>query len=140
MKETENSEDRALANERAERYWSDAFALMIGRGAGKVAVKYDPRDMSRIWVVTDEGRTIAARYKDLSRPKVSLWESRSASVIFNERHGGRISEAILFGIIEEQRLIAHASRQWTLTARRDEECKTHLPNDQPKRDPSASKK
>ncbi len=117
-------------------YWSDAFAPMIGRGAGKVTVKYDPRDMSRIWVVTDDGRTIAARYKDLSRPKVSLWESRRASAIFHERHGGRISEAILFGIIEEQRRIAHAARQRTLATRLDEERKARQPNDKPKRDPS----
>lgn len=117
-------------------YWSDAFAPMVGRGARKVTVKYDPRDMSRIWVVTDDGRAIAARYKDLSRPKVSLWESRRASAIFHERHGGRISEAILFGIIEEQRRIAYAARQRTLAARLDDERKARLPNDKPKRDPS----
>jgi putative transposase len=92
--------------------------------------------MSRIWVVTEHGRTIAARYKDLSRPKVSLWESRRASAIFHERHGGRISEAILFGIIDEQRRIAHAARQRTLATRLDEERKARLPNDKPKRDPS----
>ena len=33
-------------------YWSDAFAPMIGRGAGRVTVKYDPRDMSQVWVIT----------------------------------------------------------------------------------------
>ncbi len=109
---------------------------MIGRGAGKVTVKYDPRDMSRIWVVTDDGRALAARYKDLSRPRISLWESRRARAIFHERHGGTIPEAMLFRIIEEQRRIAHASRQHTLFARLEGERQARLPGDKPQRDPS----
>lgn len=117
-------------------YWSDAFGPMIGRGAGKVTVKYDPRDISQIWVITDDGRVIAARYKDLSRPRISLWESRRARAIYHERHGGTIPEAMLFRIIEEQRRIAHAARQQTLPARLEGERQTRLPSDKPKRDPS----
>ncbi|WVX51682.1 hypothetical protein ROLI_047840 (plasmid) [Roseobacter fucihabitans] len=117
-------------------YWSDAFGPMIGRGAGKVLVKYDPRDMSQIWVITDDGRAVAARYKDLSRPRISLWESRRARAIFHERHGGTIPEAMLFRIIEEQRRIAYAARQQTLTARLEGERQARLPSDKPKRDPS----
>lgn len=117
-------------------YWSDAFEPMIGRGAGKVTVKYDPRDMSQIWVITDDGRTIAARYKDLSRPRISLWESRRAGAIYHERQGGRITEAMLFRIIEEQRRIAHAARQQTLSARLEGERQARLSSDKPKRDPS----
>lgn len=117
-------------------YWSDAFGPMIGRGAGKVTVKYDPRDMSQIWVATDDGRAIAARYKDLSRPRVSLWESRRARAIFHERHGGTIPEAMLFRIIEEQRRIAHVARQQTLSARLEGERAARLPSGKPKRDPS----
>ena len=117
-------------------YWSDAFGPMIGRGAGKVLVKYDPRDMSQIWVITDDGRAIAARYKDLSRPRISLWESRRARAIFHERHGGTIPEAILFRIIEEQRRIAHAARQQTVCARLEGERQARLPSDKLKRDPS----
>ncbi len=117
-------------------YWSDAFGPMIGRGAGKVMVKYDPRDMSQIWVVAEDGRAIAARYKDLSRPRISLWEARRASAFYHERHGGTISETMLFQIVEEQRRIAHASRQQTLTARLEGEREARLPSDKPKRDPS----
>lgn len=117
-------------------YWSDAFGPMIGRGAGKVTVKYDPRDMSQIWVATDDGRAIAARYKDLSRPRISLWESRRARAIFHERHGGTIPEAMLFRIIEEQRRIAHVARQQTLSARLEGERAARLPSGKPKRDPS----
>ena len=47
-------------------YWSDAFARMIGRIKGKVVVKYDPRDLSQVWVILEDGRAIVARYKDLN--------------------------------------------------------------------------
>ncbi len=117
-------------------YWSDAFGPMIGRGVGKVTVKYDPRDMSQIWAVNDEGRTIVARYKNLSRPRISLWESRRARAIFHERQGGTIPESVLFQIIEEQRRIAHAAKQKTLAVRLEGERQARLPNDKAKRDPS----
>nr|BAH89822.1 transposase [uncultured bacterium] len=40
------------------RYWSDALAGHIGRGDGKVVVRYDPRDISMIWVELDDGRYV----------------------------------------------------------------------------------
>ena len=36
-------------------YWSDVFASLVGRRQGKLQVKYDPRDLSQIWVITDDG-------------------------------------------------------------------------------------
>ncbi len=109
---------------------------MIGRGAGKVTVKSDPRDMSEIWILTDGGRAIAARYEYLSRPRVSLWQSRRARAIYPERHGGAIPEAMIFRIVEGQRRIAHASLQQTLSMRLEGERQTRLPGDKPKRDTS----
>ena len=44
-------------------YWSDAFAQMIGRIKGKVVVKYDPRDLSQVWVILEDGRAIVAATK-----------------------------------------------------------------------------
>ena len=60
------------------RYWSDALAGHIGRGDGKVVVRYDPRDISMIWVELDDGRYVEARYRNLEIPPVSaLGISRS---------------------------------------------------------------
>ena len=39
------------------RYWSDALARDVGRGA-EVTIKYDPRDMSRIFVRQPDGHFI----------------------------------------------------------------------------------
>ncbi|MBN8194718.1 Mu transposase C-terminal domain-containing protein, partial [Bacillus sp. NTK074B] len=60
------------------RYWSDALAGRIGRGDGKVVVRYDPRDISKIWVELEDGRYVEARYRNLEIPPASLWEYREA--------------------------------------------------------------
>lgn len=58
------------------RYWSDALASYVGRRDGKVVVRYDPRDLSAVWVELDGGRCVEARYRNLEIPPVSLWEYR----------------------------------------------------------------
>ncbi|MEP5151861.1 Mu transposase C-terminal domain-containing protein, partial [Planktotalea sp.] len=76
-------------------YWSDAFASMLGRGQGKVMVKYDPRDLSQIWVIDEDGHVIVARYRDLSHPRISLWESRRARKEWQDKNIGRMTEGSL---------------------------------------------
>ncbi|GHF75210.1 transposase [Seohaeicola zhoushanensis] len=117
-------------------YWSDVFASLVGRGQGKVQVKYDPRDLSQVWVITDDGRVISARYRDLSHPRISLWESRRARKEWQDKHGGRIDERALFQVIDAQRRLAEAARQKTRTARLESERGARIPQHQPRRDPS----
>ncbi|WP_227269836.1 transposase family protein [Roseobacter weihaiensis] len=117
-------------------YWSDIFASLVGRGQGKVQVKYDPRDLSQVWVLVDDGRMIPARYRDLSRPRISLWESRRARKEWHDRHGGRIDEKALFQVIDAQRRLAEAARQKTRIARLESERAVRLPKQKPTRDPS----
>ena len=103
---------------------------------GKVQVKYDPRDLSQVWVITGDGRVTPARYRDLSHPRISLWESRRARKDWQEKHGGRINERGLFQLIDAQRRLAEAARQKTRTARLENERGARLPRHQPRRDPS----
>ncbi|WP_138069738.1 Mu transposase C-terminal domain-containing protein [Sulfitobacter sp. EhC04] len=117
-------------------YWSDVFASLVGRGQGKVQVKYDPRDLSQVWVLVDDGRMIPARYRDLSHPRISLWESRRARKEWQDRHVGRINEKALFQVIDAQRRLAEAAREKTRTARLESERATRLPKQKPHRDPS----
>lgn len=118
-------------------YWSDTFGAMVGRNKGKIRIKYDPRDLSHVWATDETGRTIMARYKDLSHPHISLWENRQARKQCQIKSKGSVSEAKLFRMIEEQRRIAEAARQQTKTARLAVERSTHLAKQPPKsRDPS----
>lgn len=118
------------------RYWNDAFASLIGRGKEKAQVRFDPRNLSKIWVQVDDGRMIEARYRNLSHPEISLWESRRARKEWKEKHGGRIHEKALFDLVDAQRRLAEAARQKTKAARLGNERDARLPKAQKQRDPS----
>ena len=102
------------------RYWSDAFGALIGRLKGTVIVKYDPRDLSRIWIKCPDDRVIEARYRDLQRPKISLWEHREASKALNES-GKASNEANLFAYVLEQRRVVERSKRLTRAAKMERE-------------------
>ena len=59
------------------RYWSDALAADVGHTKEKLLIKYDPRDLSRIFIRRPSGRFVEARYRDLSWPPITLAEQRS---------------------------------------------------------------
>ncbi|GGA33283.1 hypothetical protein GCM10011498_38100 [Amylibacter cionae] len=108
------------------RYWSDALAGHIGRGDGKVVVRYDPRDLSVIWVELDNDRYVEARYRNLEIPPVSLWEYREA--MRNARALGKSgsNELVLAELIRQQRQIESESRSLTRAERRSRERKGTL--------------
>lgn len=92
------------------RYWSGALAADIGRTQVKLAVKYDPRDLSRVFVRRPNGHWVEARYRDLKRPAVTLWEYRAALRKLKEVGRREVNEEIIFRTILAQRdLVAKAS-------------------------------
>jgi putative transposase len=44
----------------------------------RVRVRYHPEDLSRVYVSADGRNYVEARYADLRRPAISLWEQRAA--------------------------------------------------------------
>lgn len=105
------------------RYWSDALAGHIGRGEGKVVVRYDPRDLSVIWVELDGGRYAEARYRNLEMPPVSLWEYREAMKKARALGKSGANELVLAELIRQQRQIEAESRGLTKAERRSRERK-----------------
>ncbi len=99
------------------KYWSDAFGAMVGRSDAPHAIKYDPRDLSKIWLRAEDGRMIEARYRDLSLPAVSLWEHVNARRLHSKRVGGRATQRGLFDLIIEQRRIAERAKRLTKVER-----------------------
>lgn len=99
------------------KYWSDAFGAMVGRSVDRYAIKYDPRDLSRIWLCAGDGRMIEARYRDLSLPVISLWEHADARRLHAKRARGVPTERALFDIIIEQRRIAETAKRLTRAER-----------------------
>ena len=102
------------------RYWSDAFGSLIGRLKEAVNVKYDPRDLSKIWVRCPDGRVIEARYRDLQNPKISLWEYREANKALNATRRAS-TEANLFAYVLEQRRVVERSKRLTRAAKMERE-------------------
>lgn len=85
----------------------------------KVAVRYDPRDLSTIWVRGSAGEVpFAVGYRDVSRPPVSLWEHRAALWAARDRARGVVDEAAIFEALRANRALVEQSRRETRRARR----------------------
>ncbi|MDF8357622.1 Mu transposase C-terminal domain-containing protein [Ensifer adhaerens] len=54
------------------RYWSAALSADVGRAIRRLLVKYDPRDMARVFVRRPSGNFVEARYADVTLPSVTL--------------------------------------------------------------------
>jgi putative transposase len=90
------------------RYWSSKLVEFFGsaRGSARHAmVKYDPRDLSRLYVpISDEpGGYLEFPYGNSSRPRVSLVEIYRARAALGTSRSWAPSEDQLFAKIEEQR-------------------------------------
>lgn len=97
-------------------YWSDVFTMMIGRTKSPLTLKYDPRDLSKIWFRRTDGRWIEARYRNLRYPSVSLKEYDRA--VKDARATGnreRRQDVIFATVLRQRQMILDAKRK---TARR----------------------
>ena len=56
------------------KYWHGALATDLGRSGREVVVRYDPRDISRVFVGRPSGHFVEAHWSDLTWPAVSLHE------------------------------------------------------------------
>lgn len=101
-------------------YWADTIRPLVNDG-GPYIVRYDPRDLSRVWLLTDGGIYYALSYKARHRPPISLWEHNA--VLSELRAEGRrhIDEASIFDRIEKMRTIVDEAAAATKTARRQAE-------------------
>ena len=67
------------------RYWSSALTADVGRVEEKLLVKYDPRDLARVFVRRPTGNFVEARYADLTLPSITLSEARAAHRALNAK-------------------------------------------------------
>ena len=99
-------------------YQDGALAPLVERGAGKVRVKYDPRDLSAVFVELPAGEHVRVPYADLGRLPITLWEHREA--IRRLRAEGRrtANEHAIFAAITEQRRTLIEAQARSKAARR----------------------
>ncbi|MEO3416081.1 Mu transposase C-terminal domain-containing protein [Roseovarius sp. CAU 1744] len=107
------------------RYWSDELRWLMGRESRKYMLKYDPRDLSRIFVLTGDG-IIEARPADLTRPAITLWEHRAARRALREEGRRSVDEELIFRTIQAQRDLVESAERQTKAMRRHKARRAHL--------------
>jgi len=94
------------------RYWSSALTADIGRVEEKLLVKYDPRDLSRVFVRRPTGNFVEARYADLTLPAITLSEARAAHRALNAKGRREVDmRAIVRTAISQRTLVADARKK-----------------------------
>jgi len=100
------------------KYWHGALARDVGRTDKKILVRYDPRDISRVFVARASGRFIEARWQDLTLPPVSLHEWRNELKARNKTaRDERDTRAMMKAIAQKRQIVDRASAA-TLLARK----------------------
>ncbi|ABM40102.1 integrase, catalytic region (plasmid) [Polaromonas naphthalenivorans CJ2] len=99
------------------RYWDNVLPAIVQLGA-PLTVRYDPRNLSRIYVVGPDKRYYPVPYADLSLPPITLWEQRAAVAYLRGDGDNAPAQAAIFKAVVAQRaLIANATAK-TKAARR----------------------
>jgi len=93
------------------KYWDDVLSPWTG-APDKMRVRYDPRDISCVFVDGPSGESWPVRFADLSWPRITLGEHRQAVAALRARGLQSVDEHLIFETIEAQRQIVEmASRQ-----------------------------
>lgn len=101
-------------------YWADVLSTWIGHPEPMI-IRYDPRDLSRIYLLGPDGTYYDLSYRDLRRPPISLWEHRLALKRLREDGRALVDEAAIFRTIEAMRTITDDAVRASKTARRQRE-------------------
>jgi putative transposase len=101
-------------------YWSDVLRSWIGEKE-RMIVRYDPRDLSRIYLLAPDGQYYDVNYRRLGHPPISLWEHRLALKRLRDEGRLHVDETAIFRTIETMRKIADDAIVATKTARRQRE-------------------
>ena len=99
-------------------YQDGALAPLVDRGGGKVPVKYDPRDLSAVFVELLPGEHVRVPYADLGRLPITLWEHREATRRLRTEGHRSVDEQAIFAAITEQRRVLVEAQVRSKAARR----------------------
>jgi putative transposase len=101
------------------RYWDPLLTQMFPVGT-RVLVRYDPRDLSKVFVPSTEGKAyLDVPYADLRRPPITRAELEHARTILTLKGERHPTEDQIFATTLAQRRLEDASRQRTRQARRN---------------------
>lgn len=100
------------------RYWSPALSADIGQTGRRLLVKYDPRDMARIFIRRPSGSFVEARYADVTLPSITLHEALAARRTLRQRGRREVDTRTIIGTAVAQRELVEAAIRKSTAARR----------------------
>lgn len=106
-------------------YWSDVLTTWVG-DRQKMIVRFDPRDLSRIYLLGPDGTYYDLAYRDLRHPAISLWEQRLALKRLRDEGRTHVDEHSIFRTVEAMRRIADDAVIKSKAARRQRERRQRL--------------
>ena len=83
-----------------------------------VVVRYDPRNLSRVFVMGPDQRYFPVPYADLSLPPITLWEHRAALTKLREQGDSAPSQMAIFAAVTAQRALIEQATSKTKAVRR----------------------
>ena len=98
-------------------YWDNVLSPLAGRSQQRFIIKYDPRDLSRVYLRDEKGDYWTIPYRDLGAPPITLWEHRNALRKLSVDGLKSVDEKLIFQTIAEQRELIAAARLRTRSAR-----------------------
>ena len=102
------------------RYWDNVLSPWAGRLKRLLLVKYDPRNLSRIYVRDPDGQHWPIPYADLGQPPITLWELDEANKRNRKSAGATPDQHSIFAsILEQRRLVQNAESLQTATSARE---------------------
>lgn len=99
------------------RYWSSALGADVGRTKRRLLVKYDPRDMSRVFVRRPSGNFVEARYADVTLPSVTLREALTARRALLAQGRREVDMRSIIRTVMAQRELVDTARKRTKATR-----------------------
>ena len=99
------------------RYWADVLPV-IAQPREPLLIRYDPRNLSQLYVLGPQHHYHSIPYADIRRPAISLAELRHAYTMLRRQAQGAINEDQLFAMHERQTQIVTRATHATKAARR----------------------
>ena len=99
------------------RYWDNVLPALV-KPAEPILVRYDPRNLSKVWVTGPDQLYHAIAYADLSLPPITLWEHRAALALLKAQGNKAVDQPAIFQAVLKQRALIEKASAKTKSARR----------------------
>ncbi|MER8900002.1 Mu transposase C-terminal domain-containing protein, partial [Mesorhizobium sp. M0676] len=109
------SRETTAENSNSERssFWGSDQPADIGRTKARLIVKYDPRDLSRVFVRRHSGSFVEARYADVTLAPITFWEAQAARHKLNAQGKREINMHVLVRTAVSQRELIEEAKHKT---------------------------